>query len=194
MNSRCFKFYRAYFISFNSSNGRHFFLELNTKRLYQSCGKEKESSCLMLTSSTKRKISHFHVVVVYRQQRNVQKRVMHVQSCCFANLNLLLFCRSHCCRHRCLSSLIPNDATLLVILVTDGGYSEWCPFTSCSVSCGGGVRYRNRTCTNPPPQNGGMDCQHLGPTRESQKCNTQSCSKFRIVRVAPDLISVHNSP
>ena len=24
---------------------------------------------------------------------------MHVQSCCFANLNLLLFCRS-CCRHR----------------------------------------------------------------------------------------------
>ena len=40
----------------------------------------------MLTSSTKRKISHFHVVVVYRQQRNVQKRAMHVQSCCFANL------------------------------------------------------------------------------------------------------------
>ncbi|CAH3173411.1 unnamed protein product [Porites lobata] len=61
--------------------------------------------------------------------------------------------------------------------VTDGGYSEWCPFTSCSVSCGGGVRYRNRTCTNPPPQNGGMDCRHLGPARESQKCNTQSCNQ-----------------
>ena len=32
---------------------------------------------------------------------------MHVQSCCFADMNLLLFCRSHClrCRH-CLSSLI----------------------------------------------------------------------------------------
>ena len=26
---------------------------------------------------------HFHVVVV-QQQRNVQKSVMHVQSCCFA--------------------------------------------------------------------------------------------------------------
>ena len=34
----------------------------------------------------------FHVVVV--QQRNVQKCMMHVQSCCFANLNLLLFRRS----------------------------------------------------------------------------------------------------
>ena len=28
----------------------------------------------------------FHVVVVQQQQRNVQKRMMHVQSCCFAYL------------------------------------------------------------------------------------------------------------
>ena len=42
-----------------------------------------------------------------RRERNVQESVMHVQSCCFTNLNLLLFCRS--CwgrRRRCLSSLI----------------------------------------------------------------------------------------
>ena len=45
----------------------------------------------MVLSSTKREIRHFHVLVVQRQQRNVQKSVMHVQSCCFANLNLLLF-------------------------------------------------------------------------------------------------------
>ena len=32
----------------------------------------------------KREIRHFHVVVVQWQQRNVQKSVMHVQSCCFA--------------------------------------------------------------------------------------------------------------
>ena len=39
-----------------------------------------------------------------RQLRNVQKSKMHVQSCCFANLNLFFFCRSRC-RRRCLSSL-----------------------------------------------------------------------------------------
>ena len=33
----------------------------------------------------------FHVVVVQRRHRKVQKSVMHVQSCCFAKLNLLLF-------------------------------------------------------------------------------------------------------
>ena len=39
----------------------------------------------MPTFSTKREIRHFHVVVVQRRQRNVQKSVMHVQSYCFAN-------------------------------------------------------------------------------------------------------------
>ena len=45
-----------------------------------------------------------------RRQRNVQKSVMHVQSCCFVNLNLLLFCCSRCRRRRrCLSSLMCRD-------------------------------------------------------------------------------------
>ena len=77
------------------------FLELNSKGLYQSSGKEKESCCLVFPSSTKREIRHFHVVVVQRRQRNVQKSVMHVQSCCFACLNLLLFCRSRSRRRKC---------------------------------------------------------------------------------------------
>ena len=67
------------------------FLELNSKGLYQSSGKEKESCCLVLPSSTKLEMRHFHVVVVQRRLRNVQKNVMQVQSCCFANLALLLF-------------------------------------------------------------------------------------------------------
>ena len=56
-----------------------FFLELNSKRLYQSPGKEKWSCCLVITLSTKREIRHF------------QKIVMHVQSCCLANLKPIAF-------------------------------------------------------------------------------------------------------
>ena len=83
-----------------------FLLEMNSKRLYQSSAKEKESRCLVFTSSTEHEIRHFPVVVVQRRQGNVQKSVMHVQSCCFANLHLLRFCRSRCRhRRRCLSSL-----------------------------------------------------------------------------------------
>ena len=67
------------------------FLGLNSKGLYQSSGKEKQSRCLVFTFATKREIRHFHIVVVLWLQRNVQKSVMHVQICCFANLNQLLF-------------------------------------------------------------------------------------------------------
>ena len=54
-------------------------LELNSKGLYQSSGKEKESCCVVFPASTKRQIRCFHLVVVQRRQRNVQKSLMHVQ-------------------------------------------------------------------------------------------------------------------
>ena len=50
------------------------FLELNSKRLYQSSGKDKESRCFVFTSSTKREIRHFHVVVVQRRAKKCTKR------------------------------------------------------------------------------------------------------------------------
>ena len=83
VNLRCLKLNRAYSISFNSSNVGQFFGGLNLKGLHQSSGKEKESCCLLFPSSTKREIRQFHVVVVQRRQRNLQKKVMHAQSCLF---------------------------------------------------------------------------------------------------------------
>ena len=52
---------------------------------------KKENCCLVFMSSTKCEKRKFHVVGVQRRLRNVQKCVIHVQSCCSANLNLLLF-------------------------------------------------------------------------------------------------------
>ena len=40
---------------------------------------------LPLPVSSKLKIWSFHVVVAQGRQRNVQKSVMHVQTCCFAH-------------------------------------------------------------------------------------------------------------
>ena len=56
------------------------FLELNSKGLYQSLGKEKESCCLVFPSSANREFRHFHVVVV---QRRIRKRDVRAK---------LLFC------------------------------------------------------------------------------------------------------
>ena len=68
------------------------FWKLNSKRLYQTSGKDKKSRWLVFTSWAKREIRHFHVVVVQRRQRNVQKSgVIHLQSCCFSNLKTYCF-------------------------------------------------------------------------------------------------------
>ena len=75
-------------------------LELITRGLHSCLERESKIRPSLFTSSIKREIRHFHVVVVQWRQINVQKGVMRVQSCCFANLNLLLFWRSRC-RRRC---------------------------------------------------------------------------------------------
>ena len=56
-----------------------------------------------------------------------------------------------------------------------GDYSSWGQWESCTVTCGGGMRYRYRTCTNPPPQYGGNDCSSIGPSSESESCNNNYC-------------------
>ena len=49
--------------------------------------------CVLFTYSLKwaLEIRKFHVAIVQRRLRNVQKSVMHVQICCFANTNLFFF-------------------------------------------------------------------------------------------------------
>ena len=104
------------------------FLELSSKSLYLTSEKKKKilSSVHVLL---KRDIKKFHFVVVQRWQRNVQKSVMHVQSCCFA---VLFFCRSPC-RRRYLSSqmtptvtpVLTSHANVLRYSFLMGGYTNF---------------------------------------------------------------------
>ena len=63
------------------------FSGLNRTGPYLSLEKEKETFCVVFTYSVKLA----HVTVVQQQLKNMQKSVMHVQSCCFTKINLLLF-------------------------------------------------------------------------------------------------------
>ena len=77
--TRCLKLHRTYSISFNSSN---------VGKLFWSCILK---DCIEVQGNKKKVVRHFHVVVMQRRQRNVQKSVMHVQSCCFIFLNFCFF-------------------------------------------------------------------------------------------------------
>ena len=37
------------------------------------------------------------------------------------------------------------------------------------------MKTRNRSCTNPPPANGGEDCSVLGPDTSTMECNIHEC-------------------
>ncbi|XP_078135575.1 A disintegrin and metalloproteinase with thrombospondin motifs 14 [Sander vitreus] len=56
----------------------------------------------------------------------------------------------------------------------DGSWGSWSKFSSCSRTCGGGVRSRSRQCNNPPPAYGGRDCP--GSAFDYQMCNTEECA------------------
>ncbi|XP_048242135.1 uncharacterized protein LOC124112132 [Haliotis rufescens] len=62
----------------------------------------------------------------------------------------------------------------------DGGVSEWSDWVDgeCSQTCGVTAfkpRTRTRTCTNPPPSNGGLDCQVTLTARTNVSCNSAPC-------------------
>ncbi|KAJ7382982.1 hypothetical protein OS493_031484 [Desmophyllum pertusum] len=60
----------------------------------------------------------------------------------------------------------------LAILAENGDYSQWSPWTECSVTCGTGLRSRNRSCTNPPPAPYGNDCSYLGSNNQTVECHS----------------------
>ena len=106
MYSNCFKIHRSYFKSLLSINVNEFSCSWILKDCMIPNFKKRilENHCLAFVVSTKLKIRQFYVVVILWQQRNVQKSVIQVQSCCFANLLLCRFCCHHC--RCCLSSLL----------------------------------------------------------------------------------------
>ncbi|KAL3852081.1 hypothetical protein ACJMK2_015768 [Sinanodonta woodiana] len=58
-------------------------------------------------------------------------------------------------------------------------WSQWIDLDSCSATCGGGTRplVRSRTCTNPPPQNGGLRCDGASSEYQTIQCNIGNCSE-----------------
>ena len=52
----------------------------------------------------------------------------------------------------------------------NGGWGEWGKMSSCSRTCGGGLKIAERECNKPTPANGGRYC--IGERKKLEICNT----------------------
>ncbi|WAR30267.1 CADN-like protein [Mya arenaria] len=66
-----------------------------------------------------------------------------------------------------------NDCDFLNMTYIDGHWSDWGPWSECTVSCGSGPRSRVRSCDNPPPVRGGVDC--FGSDNDQDVCVLETC-------------------
>ena len=61
-----------------------------------------------------------------------------------------------------------------LFISVDGGWGGWSQWSAQgSVTCGQGVRTRDRHCSNPPPAHGGAAC--VGDAFDSQACQQPDC-------------------
>ena len=63
-----------------------------------------------------------------------------------------------------------SNSKIIFKLLVSGGYSEWTVWSTCNVTCGVGNQERQRTCSNPSPENGGRNCTLLGDGEEKRSC------------------------
>ena len=71
----------------------------------------------------------------------------------------------------------------VVAIQVHGMWSPWSTMdspcineiTGSKVMCGGGIRKRHRSCTNPEPRYGGFVCH--GSATEKDDCNMHACAR-----------------
>ena len=90
----------------------------------------------------------------------------------------------YCMSQEIQASHANNHSTISSVVFTfleqvDGQWGKWNPWSSCSVTCGAGVKSRSRLCDNPSPKHGGASCP--GDGYERANCKDADCKPGMIL-------------
>ncbi|CAF1041453.1 unnamed protein product [Didymodactylos carnosus] len=76
-----------------------------------------------------------------------------------------------------------DTQTCAIFCPPAGNWADWGVWSTCSSTCLGGRRYRNRTCTNPAPVNGSAPC--IGSSIDiDYSCGNTTCGGASIANVS----------
>lgn len=81
---------------------------------------------------------------------------------------LFLFYRSQCVSNKYKYEYCNRNPCPLT-----GVWSKWSSYSSCSKSCGNGIRTKRRLCNSPPPRYGGRQCS--GSSTSTIGCKIRDC-------------------
>ncbi|XP_052808900.1 coadhesin-like [Mya arenaria] len=76
----------------------------------------------------------------------------------------------------CIGESIQREACNTEVCPVDGFWTQWSPWTKCSLTCGLGSITRKRACTNPAPASGGRDCK--GNSIDTRDCTDGPCAAW----------------
>ena len=75
-------------------------------------------------------------------------------------------------------------------MLSTASWTEWSSWSSCSVTCGGGTKTSERTCSDP--EGTGGSCGEGQETTKTKPCGAKQCRKFSKV-LAVFLIHPYNN-
>lgn len=127
---------------------------------------DKTLYCLEIL--TKIILTEFHDTDIGTQSKHVLLKIFVYLSSCKKNfITSKLEMR---CSVNLIFVLIYNGSyrnnTCIFYFSVHGQWSEWTSWSKCSTTCGNGQQTRSRSCTSPPPMNGGEDCKPLSRDEE----------------------------
>ena len=106
-----------------------------------------------------------------------------VRNACFTHLNMYVntLCASSVPKvvlgfNDILSQMharVRNFILLYFWFSVNGGFTSWSNWSLCTATCGNGTQHRNRSCSNPAPSCGGIDCR--GPFIDVTSCAVVPC-------------------
>ena len=101
---------------------------------------------------------------------------LHWGNVCVGDRTYHTTCYLRECPSESISPLDIFASNEVLLQKVNGQWTLWTGWTTCTVTCGGGTRTRDRACTNPAPQHGGAPCSTLPlGARHTEDCSLNPC-------------------